>query len=294
MSELKVFIDGEFVPESKASISVFNHGILYGDGIFEGIRAYNGRVFKLTEHINRLFDSAKMIKLTIGCTKEQMIDAVLETLRVNKLNKAYIRLVVTRGDGTLGLDPNNCKTPTIFIITKPMDPIADPKGITSITSSMRRMPISVFSPNIKSLNYLSNVLVKMEATDRGAGEGIFLDMNGNVCEGSAENIFMVKDNVLITPPHINSLKGITRETILELAHKMGITWADAPKIEIRNFSIFEMYAADEVFMTGTAAELAPVIEIDDRKIGDGKPGPVTLMLQKAFTEYINSTGTEVN
>jgi len=294
MSELKVFIDGEFVPESKASISVFNHGILYGDGIFEGIRAYNGRVFKLTEHIDRLFDSAKMIKLNIGCTKPQMEDAVLETLRVNKLNKAYIRLVVTRGNGTLGLDPNNCKTPTIFIITKPMDPIADPKGITAVTSSMRRMPISVFSPNIKSLNYLSNVLVKMEATDRGADEGIFLDMNGNVCEGSAENIFMVKNDILITPPHISSLNGITRQTIIDIA-KNDHMFLDSKifAVEIRNFSIFEMYAADEVFMTGTAAELAPVINIDDRKIGNGKPGPITIMLQKDFTEYINSHGTPI-
>ena len=287
MSELKVFINGEFVLESKASTSVFDHGLLYGDGIFEGIRAYNGRVFKLKEHIDRLFDSAKMIKLNIGCTKPQMEDAVLETLRINKLNKAYIRLVVTRGTGTLGLDPNNCKEPNVIIITKPMDPIADPKGITAVTSSMRRMPISVFSPNIKSLNYLSNILVKMEATDRGAGEGIFLDMNGNVCEGSAENIFMVKNDVLITPPHISSLNGITRQTIIDIANKAYM------EVEIRNFSIFEMYAADEVFMTGTAAELAPVINIDDRVIGDGKPGKITLELQKIFTQLLNNSGTSI-
>jgi branched-chain amino acid aminotransferase len=287
MTELKIFINGEFIFESKARISPQNHGFLYGDGIFEGIRAYNGRVFKLKEHIDRLYDSAKMIKLNIPYSKEIMMQCVRETLIENKLNKAYIRLIVTRGDGDLGLNPNTCKTPTVIIITKPMDPIADPKGITAVTSSMRRMPISTFSPNIKSLNYLSNVLCKMEANDRGADEGIFLDMNGNVSEGSAENIFMVKNGVLITPPHISSLNGITRQTVIDIAVEVN------RKIEIRNFSIFEMYAADEVFMTGTAAELAPVVEIDARKIGDGKPGSITLAIQKILTHQLNNMGTPI-
>lgn len=283
-NELKVYIDGNFIEASKACINVQNHGLLYGDGIFEGIRAYNGRVFKLTEHINRLYDSAKMINLNIGITKDQMIENVLETLRINHLEEAYIRLVITRGDGTLGLDPTNCKIPTIIIIAQPMAPIADPKGIKCITSSMRRIPPSVFSPNIKSLNYLNNVLAKMEATQRGCDEAIFLDLNGNVAEGSAENIFMLKNEILITPPYIHSLRGITRDTILEIAKDFNLKG-----IEQRNISIFEFYAADEVFMTGTAAEIAPVIEIDGRKIGDGRPGEITLNIQEKFrilTKYI--------
>lgn len=288
MSELKVFINGEFIPSSEAKISVYDHGILYGDGIFEGIRAYKGRVFKLYQHINRLYDSAKMINLDIGIDKKVMIDNVLATLRINNLNEAYIRLVITRGPGHLGLDPKNCIKPTIFIIAQPMAPIADPKGIKTITSSMRRIPTSVFSPNIKSLNYLNNVMAKMEATQRGVDEAIFLDLNGNVAEGSAENIFMIKNAIMITPPYIHSLRGITRDTILELAESLGLK-----KIEVRDFSIFELYTADEVFLTGTAAELAPVIEIDGRKIADGKPGWNTLELQKLFKELVNTTGIKI-
>lgn len=291
MEELNVYIDGQMFPASKACINVQDHGLLYGDGIFEGIRAYNGRVFKLKEHIDRLFDSAKMINLDIQKTKREVINAVINTLQINHLNDAYIRLVITRGYGNLGLDPLNCKKPTIIIIAQPMEPIADPKGIKAITSSIRRVPASVFSPNIKSLNYLNNILVKMEATMRGVGEGIFLDINGFVCEGSAENIFMVKDGVLITPPHIISLKGITRQTILDISYIIE----DILYTEERNISIFEVYTADEVFMTGTAAELAPVIEIDGRKIGDGTPGKVTLELQKKFKELVNTDqfGTEI-
>jgi len=289
MNEYLVYINGEFFPASKACINVQDHGLLYGSGIFEGIRAYNGRVFKLVEHIDRLFDSAKMINLDIGKTKDQIISYVLETLRKNNLEEAYIRLIVTRGYGNLGLDPRNCKVPTIIIIAQPMSPIADPRGIKCITSSMRRIPPSVFSPNIKSLNYLNNVLAKMEATQRGCDEAIFLDMNGNVAEGSAENIFMVKNGILITPPYIHSLRGITRDTILNISKEMD----DFVEIQERDVSIFEFYAADEVFMTGTAAELAPVIEIDGRKIGDGKPGDMTLLLQDQFKKLVNNSGTKI-
>lgn len=288
-NELKIYIDGKFLPKSEAKISVTDHGLLYGDGIFEGIRAYNGRVFKLVEHINRLYDSAKMINLNIGIEKEKMINNVLETLRINNLNEAYIRLVVTRGDGTLGLDPASCPKSTIIIIAQPMSPIADPKGIRCITSSMRRISPSVFSPNIKSLNYLNNVLAKMEATQRGCTEAIFLDINGNVCEGSAENIFMIKNGILITPPYIHSLRGITRDTILEISRDSS-NFID---VQERDVSIFEFYAADEVFMTGTAAELAPVVEIDGRKIGDGKPGELTLLLQEEFKRLVNNSGTKI-
>ncbi len=289
-NELKIFINDRFVPKSEAKISVTDHGLLYGDGIFEGIRAYNGRVFRLVEHINRLYDSAKMINLNIGIEKEKMINNVLDTLRVNNLNEAYIRLVVTRGNGTLGLDPSSCPKPTIIIITQPMAPIADPKGIKCITSSMRRIPPSVFSPNIKSLNYLNNVLAKMEATQRSCDEAIFLDINGNVAEGSAENIFMVKNEILITPPYIHSLRGITRDTIIETAKDIY----NIIDVQERDVSIFEFYTADEVFMTGTAAELAPVIEIDGRKIGNGKPGEITLLLQDRFKKLVNNSGTKID
>ena len=294
MSELKIFIDGEFVPADQPCIHANNHGVLYGDGIFEGIRAYNGEVFKLKEHIDRLFDSAKMIKLNIGCTKEQMMDAVLETLRVNKLDSAYIRLLVTRGDGDLSIDCSSCKKSTIIIIAKQLPAFMNPAGIKLVTSSMRRIPISVFSPNIKSLNYLNNVLCKMEAKQHGCDEAVILDMNGFVTECAGDNIFMVKDGILVTPPHVSGLKGITRESILEIAKKEA-WYINGPidSVEVRNISIFEMYIADEVFVTGTAAELAPVTEIDGRKIGDGKPGKVTLMLQDAFKNYIKEHGTPI-
>lgn len=291
--ELKVFLDGTFVPSSIAKISVYNHGILYGDGIFEGIRAYNGRIFKLIEHIDRLYDSAKMINLTIQYTKKEIIDFVRATLRINQLNEAYIRLVITRGNGDLGLDPKSCTVPTIFIITKPMAPIADPKGISAITYPMRRIPHSVFSPNIKSLNYLNNILAKQFAGTFGCQEAIFLDMEGNVSEGSAENIFMVKDNTLITPPYIGSLRGITRDTILDIASELKGVFGKLFDIEIKNISIFELYAADEVFMTGTAAELAPVVKIDGRTIGDGKPGCFTVLLQSKFKELTNKVGVPI-
>lgn len=289
--EQLIYINGNFLPKNEAKISVFDHGILYGDGIFEGIRAYNGRVFKLQEHIDRLFDSAKMINLNIGKDKIDIHEAVINTLRANNLNEAYIRLVVTRGVGTLGLDPKSCPKSTIIIIAEPMSPIANPKGIKCITAgTVRRMPYAALSPNIKSLNYLNNVLAKMEATIKGVDEAVVLDMNGNVAEGSAENIFMVKDNILITPPHIISLKGITRETVLD---ELAPQSYEVEHIEIRNISLFELYAADEVFMTGTAAEIAPVVEIDGHKIGDGRPGMVTLELQKEFKELVNYNGTNI-
>ena len=291
MSELKIFVDGKFVPANEPCIKANNHGVLYGDGIFEGIRAYNGRVFKLKEHIDRLFDSAKMIKLDIGCTKAQMMDAVCETLRVNKLNEAYIRLIVTRGDGDLSIDCSSCKKSTIIIIAKPLPAFMNAAGVKLITSSMRRIPISVFSPNIKSLNYLNNVLCKMEAKQHGCDEAIILDMNGYVSECAGDNIFMIKDKVLITPPHVNSLKGITRETLLHIAATQSL---EVYAIEVRNISVFELYAADEVFITGTAAELAPVIEIDGRKIGDGKPGMITLELQEKYRNYVKDVGTLIN
>jgi len=288
MKEFLVYIDGNFLPASKACINVQDHGLLYSDGCFEGIRAYNGKVFKLIEHINRLYESAKMINLNIGIDKEEMINLVLETLRVNNLSEAYIRLVITRGYGDLGLDPINCPKPTIIIIAKPMAPIADPKGIKVITCPLRRIPPQVFSPNAKTLSYLNNVLAKMFATQNGCAESIFLDLNGNVAEGSAENIFMVKNGLITTPHYIHSLRGITRDSIIDI-----IKTYDIAKVEVRDASIFEYYVADEVFMTGTAAELAPVIQIDGRIIGDGTPGVMTLELQEKFKEYIGNHGTNI-
>jgi len=286
--ELKIFIDGEYYLSSNAKISVYDHGILYGDGVFEGIREYDGKVFKLTEHINRLYDSAKMLNLTIPIDKSEMIECVLNTLKINNLSEAYIRLVVTRGFGDLGLDPLNCPKPTIIIIAKPMAPIADPKGIKVITCPLRRIPPQVFSPNAKTLNYINNVLAKMFATQNGCAEAIFLDLNGNVAEGSAENIFMIKNGLITTPPYIHSLRGITRDSLIDI-----IKTYDIAEFEVRDASIFEYYVADEVFMTGTAAELAPVTQIDGRIIGDGKPGAITLELQWMFKEYVKDHGINI-
>lgn len=286
--ELKVFMNGTFVPTSEAKVSVYDHGLLYGDGIFEGIRAYNGRVFRLEAHIDRLFDSAKMIYLDISMTKQEVMDAVIDTLRINNLEDAYVRLVVTRGVGDLGFSVKKCKgARTMFIIAKPASAFVNPEGITAITSTIRRVPPEVFSPNIKSLNYLNNILAHTEAEMHGTDEAVMLDMHGNVAEGTGSNIFMVKDDKLITPPFINSLRGITREVVLEV---LTDEYHYSMKTEVRNFSLFELYAADEIFVTGTADEIAPILKLDGRLIADGKRGKHTLELQSEFKGYVSRNG----
>ena len=288
--ELLVYMNGEYIPESQAKISVFDHGFLYGDGVFEGIRAYNGRVFRLKEHIDRLYDSAKAINLEIPISKSEFIEIILETLRRNKLRDAYIRPIVTRGVGDLGLDPKKCDNPSIIVITRPWGKLYGDlyeKGLKAITVGVRRVSFDALPPNIKSMNYLNNILAKIEANAKGGDEAIFLDRNGYVSEGSGDNIFIVKNEVVMTPPTINNLRGITREAVIELIHNLKI------KFKEMNLGLYDLYTADEVFVTGTAAEIAPIVLIDGRKIGDGKPGKITKLLMKEFRKLTETEGVPI-
>ncbi|MEM3442284.1 MAG: branched-chain-amino-acid transaminase [Candidatus Bathyarchaeia archaeon] len=282
--ELLIYIDGEYYPKSQAKISVYDHGLLYGDGVFEGIRAYDGIVFKLKEHIDRLYRSAHTIMLQIPMTKEQMIKIVLETLRKNNLKDAYIRLVVTRGVGDLGLDPRKCSKPTIIVIAdtiKLHKTEAKEKGVTAMLSWVKRDPVDATTHEIKSLNYLNSILAKIEANINNVDEAICLDRNGFVCEGVAENIFIVKGGKIFTPPsYSGALPGITAEAVIKLARKLGY------EVYEKNITPYELFNADEVFFTGTAAEIVPVREINKRVIGDGKPGPVTKKLMEEFMKMV--------
>jgi branched-chain amino acid aminotransferase len=283
-NELQVYIDGVYYPKSKATVSVFDHGLLYGDGVFEGIRAYNGIVFRLKEHISRLYRSAHALMLKIPLTEEEMIQAVVETLRKNSMRDAYIRLVVTRGVGDLGLDPRKCPKPSVIIITDTisiMSSEAKEKGITAVITWVRRHPVDTTTHEIKSLNYLNSVLAKMEATAYGADEAIGLDKSGLISEGVGENLFMVKDGKIFTPPSsTGALAGITAKLAREFAQKLGYTVVEA------NITPFQLFTADEVFFTGTAAEVVPIREVNKRQIGNGKPGPVTKKLMAAFEKAI--------
>jgi len=278
-----IYVDGKFYPKSEAKVSVYDHGLLYGDGVFEGIRAYNGVVFKLKEHIDRLYRSAHTIMLQIPLTKSQMTQAVLETLRKNNLQDAYIRLVVTRGIGDLGLDPRKCSKPTTIIIAQPLQALhgedAKDKGVTTIISWVKRDPVDATTHEIKSLNYLNSILAKIEANTTGTDEAICLNKEGFVCEGVAENLFLVKEGTIVTPPvSAGALDGITRRVVMSLAEKLGY------KVIERNVTPNELFNADEVFFTGTAAEIAPVREINHRMIGDGKPGSITKHLMREFNK----------
>lgn len=288
---MKVYIDGKFYDKEEAKISVFDHGLLYGDGVFEGIRSYNRRVFKLAEHIDRLYNSAKAIMLEIPVSKREIEQAVLETLRVNNLADAYIRLVVTRGVGDLGLDPRKCKNPSIIIITDKI--VLYPqefyeKGLEVITVSTRRNLPSAINPAIKSLNYLNNIFAKIEAIKAGCEEAIMLNEDGYVAECTGDNIFIIKNNVLITPPiYIGALPGITRDTVIEIAKtKLKLMVKEEP------FTIYHVYTADECFLTGTAAEVIPVVKVDSRIINDGKPGELTKQIMKEFKELTRTTGVQ--
>ncbi|RLI70404.1 branched-chain amino acid aminotransferase [Archaeoglobales archaeon] len=288
--DLLVYIDGEFVPESEAKISVFDHGFLYGDGVFEGIRAYNGRVFKLMEHLDRLYDSAKAIDLKIPITKEEFAEIILETLRKNKLKDAYIRPIVSRGVGDLGLDPRKCEKPSIIVITREWGKLYGnlyEKGLLAVTVATRRNAIDALPPNIKSLNYLNNILAKIEANAKGGDEAIFLDHNGYVSEGSGDNVFVVKNNAITTPPIINNLRGITRAVVIEIIQKLGIPFYEA------NIGLYDLYTADEIFVTGTAAEIAPIVAIDGRRVGDGKPGKITKKLIEEFRKITEKEGVPI-
>ncbi len=284
-----IYIDGEFLPKAEAKVSVFDHGLLYGDGVFEGIRSYNGRVFKLDEHLERLYDSAKSIMLQIPIPIETMKEKVLETLRLNHLTEAYIRLIVTRGVGDLGLDPDKCPKPTIIIIADKIT-LYPPKfyeeGLEIVTVSIRRNYAEAINPRIKSLNYLNNILAKIEGKQAGAEEVLMLNAEGYVVECSGDNIFWIKNEVLVTPPvHMGILEGVTRNSVIDLAREAGM------RVEERVFTRHDLYIADECFLTGTAAEVIPVVKIDQRSIGDGQPGKITQKLIDAFRQYANSYGT---
>jgi branched-chain amino acid aminotransferase len=286
-----IYLNGEFVPKAEAKISVFDHGLLYGDGVFEGIRSYNGRVFKLDEHLKRLYNSAKAIRLKIPLNIKEMEEALLETLRRNNLSDAYIRLVVTRGEGDLGLDPDKCPEPTVFIITDKI--VLYPKklyddGLEIVTAATRRNIPEAINPRIKSLNYLNNILAKLEGKLANALEALMLNAEGYVVECTGDNIFILKDNALITPPiHVGILEGVTRNAVIEIASENGI------RVEEKTFTRYELYVADECFLTGTAAEIIPVVKIDGRMIGNGLPGAMTKKLAAEFRKLTETTGTPI-
>lgn len=288
---LIIYLNGKFVDEEEAKVSVFDHGLLYGDGVFEGIRAYNGRVFRLQEHIDRLYESAKSIMLDIGMSKEEMLEAVLETLRRNNLRDAYIRLVVTRGKGDLGLDPRKCPQPTVFIIAAQIQLYPEEmyeNGLEVMTVPTRRNIVEGVNPRVKSLNYLNNVLAKIEANLAGVPEAIMLNNEGYVSECTGDNIFIVKNGEVITPPsHLGILEGVTRNVVLELAEKLGYPTAE------KVFTRHDLYVADECFLTGTAAEIIPVVKVDGRVIGTGKPGEITRNLIREFRKLTETDGPEI-
>jgi branched-chain amino acid aminotransferase len=288
---MKIFIDGKFYSERDAKISVFDHGLLYGDGVFEGIRAYNGRVFKLNEHIERLFYSAKAILLELPMTHAQLCKATVETIRANKLKDAYIRLIVTRGIGTLGLNPRSCKQPSVIIIAGkiqvyPADLYA--RGMEIVTVPTVRNLHSAVNPAIKSLNYLNNILAKIEANNAGVEEAVMLNSEGYVAEGTADNLFIVKKGALFTPPlSAGALYGITRQTVIELAEQSGV------KVSEPNLTRYDLFNADECFVTGTGAEIMPVVKIDGRVIGTGKPGPLTRRLVEEYHALTKVSGEPI-
>jgi len=288
---MKVFVDGKFLDEKKAVVSVFDHGLLYGDGVFEGIRAYNGRVFKLSEHIDRLFYSAKAILLKIPMSHKAICEAVRQTCRQNKLRDGYIRLVVTRGSGTLGLDPNRCSNPQVIIIADKIQLYPKAyyeKGLEIVTVPTTRNHTNAVNPAIKSLNYLNNILAKIEATNAGCVEAIMLNHEGFVAECTGDNVFMIKDGKMYTPPlAAGALHGITRSVAIELATSLGVQSSEP------NLTRYDLYNADEIFITGTAAEVVPVVKIDGRQIGRGKPGKITKNLMNAYRNLTNSTGQEI-
>lgn len=291
MSQRIIYLDGNYVREEEAKISVFDHGVLYGDGVFEGIRVYNGRVFKCEEHINRLYNAAKAIMLEIPMSKEEMTEVLLETCRRNQIKDGYVRLVITRGKGDLGLNPVSCKVASVFCIAGSITLYPDEmyiKGMPIITAVQRRNKATIVDPQIKSLNYLNNILAKIEANRAGVPEALMLNHDGVVAECTGDNIFIVKDNVIYTPPiYIGILDGITRNTVIELAKELGY------EVKESEFTLFNVYSADECFLTGTAAEAIPVTNVDGRIIGNGEAGPVTTRLLGAFKAYANSNGRDI-
>jgi branched-chain amino acid aminotransferase len=283
-----IFLDEKFVKKEDAVVSVFDHGFLYGDGVFEGIRVYSGNVFRLDAHLKRLFESAQSIMLNIPYTKEELTQLIVDTIRKNELDSAYIRVVISRGKGNLGLDPSSCSKPSVIIIAEVLTMY--PKefyenGIKIASVPSRRNRPDVLSPQIKSLNYLNNILVKLEANQAGVQEALMLNDQGYVTEGSADNIFIVKNGVIFTPPvYLGALEGITRNAIIDVARAKGYEVRESP------FTRHDVYVADEVFLTGTAVEVIAAISVDGRKISNGKPGNVTNDLLDEFRKIVTTDG----
>ena len=288
---MKVFVDGKFCDERDAKVSVFDHGLLYGDGIFEGIRAYHGRVFRLKEHVDRLFCSAKAILLTIPMSRAQIMKAVVESCRRNRIRDGYIRLLVTRGVGTLGLNPMRCKKPSVIIIADKIQlypPAIYQRGMDIVTVPTVRNLHSALNPAIKSLNYLNNILAKIEAINAGCEEAVMLNAEGFVAECTGDNLFIVKDGALMTPPlSAGALYGITRQVVIELAEQFGIAVGEP------NLTRYDLFNADECFLTGTGAEIVPVVKIDGRVIGAGKPGSLTKKLASEYHALTKVSGEPI-
>ncbi|AJE52793.1 MULTISPECIES: branched-chain-amino-acid transaminase [Paenibacillus] len=291
MAEQWIYLDGQHVTKENAKVSVYDHGFLYGDGIFEGIRIYNGNIFKCKEHLERLYDSAKSIQLNIPLSPDEMLEAMAETIRLNEMRNGYIRLVVSRGAGNLGLDPLRCAKASVIIIVEQLTIYPEEAyltGLKTISVSQRRNIPDALNPKIKSLNYLNNILVKIQSNYAGVGEAIMLNSQGYVTEGSADNIFIVKNGVLYTPPcYLGALEGITRNAIIDLCAKLGYSLKEQP------FTLHDVYVADEVFFTGTAAEVIAAYEVDGRTIGSGVAGPVTLELLAEFRKIVDQDGYKV-
>lgn len=286
---MKIYIDGQLLEEAEAKISVFDHGLLYGDGVFEGIRFYNGRVFRLEQHIQRLFDSARAIHLTIPLTFEEIVEATLDTIRANHLADGYIRMVVTRGMGNLGLNPYQCPKASVIIIAASITLYPEEcytRGLKLVTCATRRLPPAAFPPQVKSLNYLNNIMAKIEAVQAGAQEGLMLNEQGYVAECTGDNLFVVKHGEVLTPPvTAGALDGITRRVIFEIGTALGIAVREVM------LTRYEVYTADECFLTGSAAEVVPVVELDKRSIAGGRPGPVTQRIIARFKELVATSGT---
>ena len=284
---LKVWMDGKLVDQADAKISVYDHGLLYGDGVFEGIRAYNGKIFEAEAHLRRLYDSAKAIRLSIPIAPAQFKSAMEQTVKANGFTDCYIRAVVTRGVGFLGIDPNKCANPSVFIIADTIHVYAKElyeKGIAVVTASVIRNHPNALSPRIKSLNYLNNILARIEANDAGVSEAIMLNHEGNVAECTVENIFIVRDGLVQTPGTADGiLEGITRSVMIKLCHRLSI-----PCVE-KTLQRLDLYVADEIFATGTGAEVMPITKVDGREIGSGQAGPITKRLIEAFHRHIRES-----
>lgn len=288
---LVTYVNGVFLAKDEAKISVYDHGYLYGDGIFEGIRAYGGRIFRLEQHLDRLYDSARFLMLEVPLARDQMREAIVETVRRSGLRDAYIRPVISRGVGDLGLDPRKCKTATVVIIVDTIQLYpkeAYERGLRAVTATTRKTRPDALSPQAKTLNYLNNIMARMEANQAGADEAIMLTGDGYVSECTADNFFIIRRGEIWTaPPFLGILKGVTREAVMALARALEI-----PAFE-KVFTLHDVYTADECFLTGTGAELGPVVDVDARPIGTGRPGPITLRLGQAFRELVRSEGTPV-